>query len=92
MPQPPAGSGEVPAIGDSVVDSGTSEDGTQELVIYSGDSSSIAALKGSFEGNGFLWNDINGDSSYIIASSVKANVTLVDNGDGTYSYTLFKGE
>lgn len=91
-PQPPAGSGEVPPIGDAVVSQGASEDGTQEMVIYSGDTASIAALRDSFEGNGFLWNDVNGDGSYIIASSVKSNVTLVDNMDGTYSYTSFKGE
>lgn len=88
----PGGSGEVPAIEDTVISTEISGDDLNEVTVYSGDASNIAVLEEGFAANGFIWNNINGDNSYVIASSVKQNATLIDNGDGTYSITLFRGE
>lgn len=84
--------GSIPTGGAEVLSEDIGEDGSSVVYTFSGDASNIAALQSTFENNGFIWNDLNGDNSSVIASGPNANLSIEDKGDGTYTYTVFKGE
>jgi hypothetical protein len=84
--------GNIPTGGAAIISEMPSEDGSSVVYTFEGDASNIAALKEIFETSGFIWNDPNGDSSSILASGVNSNLSIDDMGDGTYTYTVFKGE
>lgn len=84
--------GNIPTGGAEILSEGTGEDGSSVVYTFSGDASTITALQSTFENNGFIWNDLNGDNSSVIASGPNANLSIEDKGDGTYTYTVFKGE
>lgn len=84
--------GNIPTGGAVAVSESLGEDGSSVIYVFNGDSSNISSLKSIFETAGFFWNDPTGDSSSVIASGPNANLSIEDKGDGTYTYTVFKGE
>lgn len=84
--------GNIPTGGAEVIGQVIGEDGSSVVYTFSGDATNISALQSIFENNGFKWNPITDDNSSVIASGPNSNLSIEDKGDGTYTYTVFKGE
>lgn len=84
--------GNIPTGGAEILSEGIGEDGSSVVYTFSGDATNISALQSTFENNGFQWNPITEDNSSVIASGPNSNLSIEDKGDGTYTYTVFKGE